>query len=112
MKVSVRKRDGVTILDLKGKITIGVGDVAMRDAVQKELQGGARSLLINLGDVSTIDSSGVGELVSAYTTATNRGAKLKLVNLPPKVADILHITQLITVFETFDNEDEAVASFS
>lgn len=112
MKVSVRQRGGVTILDLKGKITIGVGDVAMRDAVQKELANGARSLLINLGDVSTIDSSGVGELVSAYTTATNRGAKLKLENLPPKVADILHITQLITVFETFDNEDEAIASFS
>lgn len=111
MKVSVRQRGGVTILDLKGKITIGVGDVALRDAVQQALQGGANNVLINLADVSTIDSSGVGELVAAYTTATNRGAKLKLVHMPPKVADILHITQLITVFETFETEEEAVASF-
>jgi anti-sigma B factor antagonist len=64
-----------------------------------------------MADVSTIDSSGVGELVSAYTTATNRGGRLKLINLPSKVADILQITQLITVFEVFDDEDEAVASF-
>jgi anti-sigma B factor antagonist len=68
-------------------------------------------VLINLRDVTTIDSSGVGELVSAFTTATNRGAKLKLVNLPAKVNDILQITQLITVFEVFENEDEAIRSF-
>ena len=68
-------------------------------------------MLINLKDVTTIDSSGVGELVSAFTTATNRGGKLKLLNLPAKVNDILQITQLITVFEVFDSEDEAVRSF-
>ena len=111
MKIDKRGKGGVTILDVEGKITIGKGDVALRDAVQQALGDGAKKLLIELGRVSTIDSSGVGELVSAFTTVTNRGGKLKLVNLPPKVNDILQITQLITVFEVFDNEDEAIASF-
>ncbi len=111
MKVTVRQRDSVTILDLKGKITIGVGDVALRNAVQEAINSGATKVVINLRDVTTIDSSGVGELVSAYTTATNRGAKLRLANLPSKVSDILQITQLITVFDVFDSEDEAVRSF-
>lgn len=111
MKIEKRNRDGVTILDLGGKITIGKGDVALREAVHQTLEGGASKVLINLKDVTTIDSSGVGELVSAFTTATNRGGKLKLVNLPAKVNDILQITQLITVFEVFENEDEAVRSF-
>ncbi len=111
MRVNVRQREGVTILDLKGKITIGVGDVALRDAIHEALSAGAMKILVNLGDVSTIDSSGVGELVSAYTTVTNRGGKLKLLDLPPKVADILQITQLITVFDVYEGEDEALKSF-
>ena len=111
MKTNVRHREGVTILDLKGKITIGVGDVALREAIHETLDTGSNDILINLGGVSTIDSSGVGELVSSYTTVTNRGGKLKLVNLPPKVADILQITQLITVFDVYDSEDEALESF-
>jgi anti-sigma B factor antagonist len=111
MKIDKRVRDGVTILEVEGKITIGKGDVALREAVHEALAGGATKLLIDLGRVQTIDSSGVGELVSAFTTVTNRGGRLKLLNLPPKVNDILQITQLITVFETYDNENEAVASF-
>jgi anti-sigma B factor antagonist len=111
MKVNVRQRDGVTILDLKGKITIGTGDIALRNAVQDAINSGAKNVLINMTDVSTIDSSGVGELVSAYTTATNRGARLKLSNLPAKITDVLTITQLITVFDVYDSEDEAVRSF-
>lgn len=111
MKVNVRQRDGVTILDLKGKITIGMGDVALRNAVQDAINGGATKVVINLKDVTTIDSSGVGELVSAFTTATNRSVKLCLANLPSKVSDILQITQLITVFDVFDSEDEAIRSF-
>jgi anti-sigma B factor antagonist len=111
MKVNVRQRDGVTILDLKGKITIGMGDVALRNAVQDAINSGATKVVINLKDVTTIDSSGVGELVSAFTTATNRGVKLSLANLPSKVQDILQITQLITVFDVFDSEDEAIRSF-
>jgi anti-sigma B factor antagonist len=111
MKVNVRQRDGVTILDLKGKITIGTGDIALRNAVQDAINGGAKNVVLNMTDVSTIDSSGVGELVSAYTTATNRGARLKLANLPAKITDVLTITQLITVFDVYDSEDEAVRAF-
>lgn len=111
MKVDVRHREGVTILEPKGKITIGVGDIALRDAVVESLEAGSRNILLDLNQVSTIDSSGVGEMVSAYTTVTNRGGKLKLLNLSPKVVDILQITQLITVFEAFEEEDEAIASF-
>ena len=111
MKIGERKQGDVTILDVKGKITIGVGDVALRESVGQALESGAKNLLINLADVSTIDSSGIGELVSAFTTVTNRGGKLKLSSLPPKVTDILQITQLITVFEVYDDEAEALGTF-
>lgn len=111
MQIDKRVRDGVTILDVEGKVTIGKGDVALREAVQEVLNAGATKILVGLGKVTTIDSSGVGELVSALTTVTNRGGKLKLVNLPPKVNDILQITHLITVFEVFENENDAIASF-
>ncbi len=112
MNIPSRTRDGVTILEPKGKITIGVGDIALREAVHAALDSGAKNLLINLKLVTTIDSSGIGELVSGYTTVTNRGGKLKLLNLPPKVQDILQITQLVTVFDIYDDEDEAVASYA
>ncbi|HVS00205.1 MAG TPA: STAS domain-containing protein [Thermoanaerobaculia bacterium] len=112
MRANVRQRDGVTILDLKGKITLGGGDLDLRNAVQDAINGGATKVLVNMRDVSTIDSSGVGELVSAYTTATNRGARVKLTSLPAKITDVLTITQLITVFDVYDNEDEAVRSFA
>jgi anti-anti-sigma factor len=111
MKINVRQRDGVTILEPKGKITIGVGDVALREAVHRELDAGHRSILIDMSGVTTIDSSGIGELVSTYTSVNNRGGKLKLLRLPDKVSDILQITQLISVFETYDDEDEAVRSY-
>jgi anti-sigma B factor antagonist len=111
MKITQRQRDDVTVLDVHGKITIGAGDLALRQAVQSAMDNGASNILINMRDVTQIDSSGVGELVSAYTTATNRGSKLKLVNLPAKVNDVLTITQLITVFDVYDSEDEAVRSF-
>ena len=112
MNVTKRQKGNVTILDLKGKITIGAGDIALRDAVQEALSSGATNIILNLSAVTTIDSSGVGELVSSYTTATNRSAKLKLANIPAKVNDVLVITQLITVFDVYDTEDEAVASFA
>ena len=111
MKIQVRHELGVTVLEPKGKITIGVGDVALREAVHESLTAGARNILVDLSEVTTIDSSGIGELVSAFTTVTNRGGKLKLVNLPPKVDDILQITQLITVFEVYNNTAEALSSF-
>ena len=111
MNVGVRHREGITVLEPKGKITIGVGDVALREAVHEALEAGSRHILINLEEASTIDSSGIGELVSAYTTVTNRGGKLKLLHLPPKVQDILQITQLVTVFDVYDDEETAVTSF-
>jgi len=112
MNVTKRQKGDVTILDLKGKITIGAGDIALRNAVQEAMASGDKSIILNMTGVTTIDSSGVGELVSSFTTATNRGAKLKLANIPAKVSDVLTITQLITVFDVFDTEDEAVASFA
>ena len=111
MKITKREREGVIILEVEGKVTIGKGDVVLRETVHEAIGDRSVKMLINLGDVTTIDSSGVGELVSAFTTVTNRGGKLKLVNLPPKVNDILQITQLITVFEVFESEDEAIKSF-
>src|SRR5262245_45790102 len=111
MNVNKRQVGDVAILDLEGKITIGTGDVALRQAVQEAIGGGATKLLINMSRVTMIDSSGIGELVSAYTTASNRGVKIKLTSLPPKVTDILTITQLITVFDVYDNEDDALKAF-
>ncbi len=111
MKINVRKNGGVTILDVSGKVTIGEGDIALRQAVREQLAAGNKNLLVDLSNVSTIDSSGVGELVSSYTTVTQQGGKLKLLNPPQKVGDILQITQLITIFEVFDDEENAVASF-
>lgn len=111
MKINKRERDGVIILEVEGKVTIGKGDVVLRESVHDAIGDRSVKMLINLGQVTTIDSSGVGELVSAFTTVANRGGKLKLVNLPPKVNDILQITQLITVFEVFESEDEAIRSF-
>lgn len=112
MKIAMRQAGEVTILEPSGKITIGVGDVALRDAVVEQIEAGHLKILVDLAGVTTMDSSGIGELVSAYTTVSNRGGALKLLHLPPKVHDILAITQLITVFEVFDDEAEAVTSFA
>jgi anti-sigma B factor antagonist len=111
MSVSVRQQNDVTVLDVKGKVTLGTGDIALRDAVQTAVNSGATKVVINMSGVSTIDSSGVGELVSAYTSAANRNVKLKLANLPAKITDVLTITQLITVFDVYDSEEEAVRAF-
>ncbi len=109
---SVRKVGDITIVDLKGKITIGSGDLQMREAIHAVLNEGARKLVVDMAGVSTIDSSGVGELVGCFTTATHKGAKMKLMNLPAKISDVLTVTQLITVFDVYPNEAEAVASFA
>ncbi|MCA9967374.1 MAG: STAS domain-containing protein [Anaerolineales bacterium] len=112
MRITTRQINDVTILDLNGKITIGTGDIALRQALSEALVAGARNLLVNMARVTMIDSSGIGELVSGYTTTANHGGRLKLCSLPPKVSDILEITQLITVFEVFDSEQEAIESFA
>lgn len=112
MKVSHREVDGVAILDLSGRITLGEGSVQLRDAVRELLAKGQKHILLNLGDVNYIDSSGIGELVSAYTTARNQGGELKLLNLTKKVHDLLQITKLYTVFDVKDDEASAVGSFT
>ena len=112
MKIDVRHREGVTIIAPKGKITIGIGDIALREAVGEAMEAGAKSILADLSAVTTIDSSGIGELVSAYTTVTNRGKQLALLKLPRKVEDLLQITQLHTVFNVYDDEDEAIEALS
>ena len=112
LKIHTRNNvDGITILDLSGRITLGEGSVTIRDAVRDELEGGVTKILLNLGDISYIDSSGIGELVSAFTTTKNRGGELKLVNLTKKMHDLLQITKLYTVFDVYEDESEAIASF-
>ena len=112
MNIVERKVDEVTILDLHGKILIGEGDDALREAVTKLVDGGVQKLLLNLGDVPYVDSAGLGEIVRCYTTVSRKGGKLKLINLTKKIQDLLAITKLLTVFETYDSEEEAVKSFS
>lgn len=112
MEIEARHERGVAILEPKGRITIGVGDVALREAVAKALEAGTRNLVVDCGMVTGMDSSGLGELAASYTTVSNRGGKLKLANLPPKVTEILQITQLISVFEVYDDVDAALASFN
>jgi anti-sigma B factor antagonist len=112
MKVTTRQVDGVTILDLSGRITLGEGSVQLRDATRDLLSKGQKYILLNLADVNYIDSSGIGELVSAYTTVRNQGGELKLLNLTKKVHDLLQITKLYTVFDVKDDEASAIASYT
>jgi anti-sigma B factor antagonist len=111
MKIVEREVGNVTILDLKGKILIGEGDDALRDAVTRVVQSGKTKILLNLGEVPYVDSAGLGEIVRCYTTVSKNGGKLKLVNLTKKIQDLLAITKLLTVFETYDTEEEATRSF-
>ena len=112
MKVSARTNNDVEVISLQGKITIGAGDTQLRESITQALNGGKNKILLDMQGVTTIDSSGIGELVGAFTTVTNRGGKLKLLHLPSKVNDLLHVTQLITVFEVYETEEEAVKSFA
>ena len=108
---STRQSDDITIVDLKGRITLCEGSVTVRDTVHDLLSKGQKKILLNLGGVNYIDSSGIGELVSAFTTAKKQGGELKLLNLTKKVHDLLQITKLYTVFEVKDDEALAVESF-
>ena len=111
LKTSTRQIDGVAIVDCSGRITLGEGSVVLRDVVKDLLSKGQKKILLNLGDVNYIDSSGIGELVSAYTTVRNQGGELKLLNLTKKVHDLLQITKLYTVFDIKDDEAAAIGSF-
>jgi anti-sigma B factor antagonist len=112
MKASTRQVDGITIVDLSGRITLGEGSVVLRDTIKDLLSKGQKKILLNLGDVSYIDSSGIGELVSAFTSVRNQGGELKLLNLTKKVHDLLQITKLYTVFDVKDDEATAIGAFS
>ena len=111
MKASTRQVNGVTVVDMSGRITLGEGSVILREAVKDLVAKGQKKILLNLGDVTYIDSSGIGELVSAFTTVRNQGGELKLLNLTKKVHDLLQITKLYTVFDIKDDERKAIEAF-
>lgn len=112
MDIKERVVDGVSVLDISGKIVLGEGDGQVRDRIKDLLADGQRKILLNLGDVTYIDSAGLGALISSYTTTKREGGNLKLMNLTKRIQDLLAITKLITVFDTYDSEAEAVDSFS
>ena len=111
MKIEKRKKGDVTILDLKGKILIGEGIEELRKVINDSIQSSEKNLLLNFDQVPYLDSTGLGEVVRSYTSVKKEGGMVKIVNLTQKVHDLLSVTKLITVFETFENEDEAVNSF-
>ena len=112
MHIEERVVGNVMVLDLKGKLTLGEGDELLKDKINSLVQQERKAILLNLEDVPYIDSAGLGEIVRTYTTVSRQGGKLKLVHLTKRIQDLLSITKLLTVFETFDSEQEALASFS
>ncbi len=112
IKLNTRQVGDVTVLDLAGRITLGEGSSTLRDSLKELIAKGDKKILLNLGEVSYIDSSGIGELVSGFTTVTNQGGQLKLLGLNKRVKDLLQVTKLYTVFEAFEDEAEAVRSFA
>ena len=111
LNINERQAGDVTVLDMSGKITIGEGSVALRTAIRRLLEEGKKRILLNLSGVSYVDSSGIGELVSSYTAINKDGGQLKLLNLTQKLQDLLTITKLLTVFDVYDSEAEALNSF-
>ena len=112
MKIDVRESGNVVILDLNGRITIGEEAAALRDTIRELIEDGHKNILLNLADVSYIDSTGLGQFVGSYATVTSKGGQLKLLNLEKKVQELMQITKLLTVFESFTNESAAVRSFA
>ena len=111
MQIEERASSGVMILDLKGKLTIGEGDELLRDKIYSLIQQGHRKLLLNLEGVPYVDSAGLGEIVRTYTTVSRQGGNLKLLNLTKRIEDLLAITKLLTVFDTYETEQAALDSF-
>ena len=112
MQISERVVGDVVVLDVKGRITLGDGDEILKDKVNAVVNAGKKKIILNLADVPYVDSAGLGEIVRTYTTVSRQGGSLKLLNLTKRISDLLSITKLLTVFETFDSEPEAVKSFS
>ena len=111
MKATIRQVDSVTVVDISGRITLGEGCSQLRELIRSEVSKGNKKMLLNMADVTYIDSSGIGELVSAFTAVSNQGGQLKLLNLTKKVHDLLQITKLYTVFDVLDDEARAISSF-
>jgi len=111
MKATIRQVDSVIVIDISGRITLGEGCAQLRELIRDQLGKGNKQILLNLADVTYIDSSGIGELVSAYTAVSNQGGQLNLLNLTKKVHDLLQITKLYTVFDIHDDEAKGIASF-
>ncbi|HEY2233197.1 MAG TPA: STAS domain-containing protein [Candidatus Angelobacter sp.] len=111
MKATNRQVDGVAVVDMSGRITLGEGSVVLRDTIRDLIGKGSKKILLNLGDVTYIDSSGIGELVSAFTAVRREGGELKLLKLTKKVHDLLQITKLYTVFDIKDDEATAIQAF-
>ena len=111
MQIEERAVGDVVVLDLKGKITLGEGDELLKDKVNSLVNQGHKKIVLNLAGVPYIDSAGLGEIVRTYTTVSRQGGNLKLVNLTKRITDLLSFTKLLTVFETFDSEPEALKSF-
>jgi len=112
MHIEERSAGDVTVLDLKGKMTLGEGDELLKDKINSLVQQDRRKVVLNLEGVPYIDSAGLGEIVRTYTTISRQGGSLKLLNLTKRITDLLSITKLLTVFETYDSEADAVRSFS
>ncbi len=112
LKLSTRQVGDITVIDAAGRVTLGEGTSALRDSIRETVNAGHKKVLLNLGEVNYIDSSGIGELVSAFTTVTNQGGQLKLLSLNKRIQDLLQITKLYTVFECHDDEAAAIRSFS
>src|SRR5688572_9595462 len=112
MEIAERLVGDITVLDLKGKMTLGEGDELLKDKINSLLTGGKKKLVLKLEGVPYIDSAGLGEIVRTFTTVSRQGGSLKLLNLTKRIEDLLAITKLLTVFETFDTEAEAIKSFS
>jgi anti-sigma B factor antagonist len=112
MQIDERTVGDVLVLDVKGRITLGEGDELLKDKVNSLLNQGYKKIVLNLAEVPYIDSAGLGEIVRTYTTVSRQGGNLKLLNLTKRITDLLAITKLLTVFETFDSENDAVQSFS
>ncbi len=111
MKIDERTIGGVTVLDMKGKMLIGEGDELLREKINSLVEGGKSKILLNLANVPYVDSAGLGEIVRCYTTVSRSKGSLKLVNLTKRLHDLLSITKLLTVFDTFEHEDEAIKSY-
>lgn len=112
MEIAERTVSDITVLDLKGKMTLGEGDELLKDKINSLLAAGKKKLILNLEGVPYIDSAGLGEIVRTFTTVSRQGGSLKLLNLTKRIEDLLSITKLLTVFETFESEPEAIKSFT